>query len=514
MAAPVRAPIEENYDNISAQLNDDETPDDTTVASASFMDEDDRYDVSHQSTGHRKRKRDEEPVQNPIEQAHVIYSDELLDYFMMSHEQENVARPEPPPNFQPDWIIDSDGHTAMHWASAMGDVEIMRQLKRFGANLAYQNIRGETPLMRAVLFTNCQDKQSMPAVVKELIGTIDAVDFCQATALHHAAMMNASKQKHHCARYYLDIIINKIQEMYEPDHVQRLLDARDMDGNTALHIAAKFKARKCVRALMGRGASCDIENNEGVTAEELIQELNDSRRERFAQASSSPFAPESQRHMSFADAIVKDASRHTVPHHSEAAMSIESKITPAVLEKFQDLAKSFDEELIDRGHSEREAKRILNSTHVELAIIREQLIDIGYQEHSAEGQTNAEIAEFEHLQATVTSLIEQQQHMQLLDLVQQEKSMANGHANNNSPEEKLMLAQKLNDEQAKRQKLVSEYSLALAMAGGENGEAYRKLIAKCVGVDIDTIDEGLDGLLEQLEADQQNRELEIVVADD
>lgn len=81
MAAPSRQ-IDE-YDNISAQLNDDESvADDTTVASASFMGEDDRYDMSQQSTGHRKRKR-EDLVQNVTEQAHVVYSDELLDYFML-----------------------------------------------------------------------------------------------------------------------------------------------------------------------------------------------------------------------------------------------------------------------------------------------------------------------------------------------------------------------------------------------------------------------------------------------
>ncbi|RDW71621.1 hypothetical protein BP6252_08184 [Coleophoma cylindrospora] len=508
-----RAPVEENYDNISAQLNDDETPDDTTVASASFMDDDDRYDMSQPNTGHRKRKRDEEPIPNPAEQAHVIYSDELLDYFMMSHDQGNIARPEPPPNFQPDWIIDSDAHTAMHWASAMGDVEIMKQLKRFGANLAQPNVRGETPLMRAVLFTNCQDKQSMPAVVRELIGTIDVTDYCQATALHHAAMMNASKQKHHCARYYLDIIINKCQEMYEPDHVQQILDAQDVDGNTALHIAAKFKARKCVRALMGRGASCDIANQEGVTAEELIQELNDSRRERFTQASSSPFAPDSQRHDSYNDPLSKDLTRLGASHHSEAAMSIESKITPAVLEKFQDLAKSFDEELIDRGHSEREAKRILTSTQVELAIIREQLLEIDFEEQNAAAQTATESAEFEHLHATVVNLVEQQQQLRLLDLVANEEMVSNGHVYSDSPQERLMLAQRLNHEQERRQKLVSEFILALSMAGGENGEVYRKLISNCVGIDVETIDEGLDDLLEQLEADQQNREMEVVTAD-
>ncbi|TAQ83338.1 hypothetical protein B7494_g8339 [Chlorociboria aeruginascens] len=514
MPAPPRV-ADDNYDNISAQLNDDESvADDTTVASASYMAEDDRYDMSQQSTGHRKRKR-EEPVQNIVQQAHVIYSDELLDYFMLTHDSENVPKPEPPPNFQPDWLIDSDGHTAMHWAAAMGDVDIMKQLKRFGANLLAQNVRGETPLMRAVLFTNCMDKQTMPAVVKELISTMDAVDLCQATALHHAVMMTFSKGKHQCVRYYLDIILNKMQEMFEPEHVQRILDAQDVDGNTAIHIAAKFKARKCVRALMGRGATTDIHNREGVTAEDLIQELNATRKaDRHPQASSSPFAPDSQRHSAFHD-VMNEPPRHTVSHHSEAAMSVASKITPLMLEKFQDLAYSFDDELVDKDHSEKEAKRILNSTHIELATIREQILDLGIMEDNdrVEAENKAQLAHIEHL---VTSLIEHQQQIQLLSRTQLEENQANGHmSNDDDVAERLSYSKQLNEELANRKQLVGQYRQALSMAGaGEKGEVYRRLISSCVDSEVDLMDENLDNLIEQLVEDQKDREGEITNCDE
>ncbi|RFU33328.1 hypothetical protein B7463_g3009, partial [Scytalidium lignicola] len=505
--------IDDNYDNISSQLNDDESVrDDTTVVSASFIDEDDRYDMSQQSTGHRKRKR-EDIVQTSTQQAHVIFADELLDYFMLSHDSENIPKPEPPPNFQPDWIIDQDGHSAMHWAASMGDVEIMKVLKRFGANLAFQNIRGETPLMRAVLFTNCMDKQTMPAVVNELIGTIDATDYCQATVLHHAAMMTSSRQKHQCARYYLDIILNKMQETLEPDHIQRLLDAQDIDGNTAVHIAAKWKARKCIRALMGRGASVDIVNHEGITTEEAIQVLNENRKFERHQASSSPYVPQSERHISVYDAIPRDISHHTIAHHSEAAMSVESKITPMVLEKFQALARSFDEELVDKDNSEKEAKRILNSTQIELATIREQTQNLGKTEED-EAAEAVDAAELATLEAEITSVIERRQQIELLSLVEQEETKMNGYVADDSPEERLRLAQILNEEQINRQNLVSQYRNALSMAGaGEKGEKYRRIVSHCVGTD-QLMNQDLDDLIEQLEADQRDREGEIIVADD
>ena len=506
----------DDYDNISAQLNDDESvADDTTVASASFMGEDDRYDLSQQSTGHRKRKR-EEHVQNVTEQAHVVYSDELLDYFMLSRDSEGGHAPEPPTNFQPDWLIDTDAHTAMHWAAAMGDIDVMKQLKRFGANLAIPNMRGETPLMRAVLFTNCQEQQTMPSVVKILIGTIDSVDFCHSTALHHAAAVTSSRQKHQTARYYLDIILNEMQAVFEPEHVQRLLDMQDMNGNTAIHIAASHKARKCVRALMGRGASTDIPNNENITAEDLIQELNESRKaDRHPAASSSPFAPDSQRHLSFHDAVGDPSTHRTLSHHSEAAMSVESKITPLMLEKFQDLARSFDEELMDKDDSEKEARRILNTTHIELGTIREQILDLGIAEDDpeTEEQTKAQLARVEQM---VTSLIEQQQQIQLLSRAQHEESKTNGHMMQSDDEigERAMQAKMLNEEQNRRQLLVGDYRDALSMAGaGEKGELYRRLISKCVDTPVESMDENLDSLIEQLMEDQGGIESETRDAD-
>lgn len=507
---PVAAPsrVSEDYDNISDQLNDDATPDDTTVASASFMDEDDRYDMSQQSTGHRKRKRDD-PIQSTHEQNHIVYSDELLDYFMLAKDAEPLSmaqhRPEPPANFEPDWVIDSEGHTAMHWAAAMGDVEVMKQLKRFGADLAYRNTRGETPLMRAVMFTNSQDRQTMPKVVQELIGTIDLVDLCNSTAIHHAAAMTSSRPKHQCARYYLDVMLNKISETFDQLDMQRLLDLPDVNGNTAIHLAAKNKARKCVRALIGRGASTDLINMDGETAEDLIQVLNQTRRERNLHASSSPFAPDSQHRVSFHEPIMEDTvSRHTIAHHSEAAMSVESKVTPMILEKFQKLAESFDDELIELDHSQKEAKRLLNSTQLELATVREQTAKLEALE-DRDINAEQEEAQLERAKQNIISIVEHQQQLRLGNAIQREEAMSNGHMQNDTEDARLDYYTLLESAQQTRVKLIEEYTKALANAGmGEKGEMYRKLTATCLGLKEDEVDEQLESLLSVLEENRMD----------
>lgn len=504
VAAPARM-IHDEYEDTS-QMDNESIADDMTVGSASFIADDDRYDMSQQNTGHRKRKR-EEQLQSATERDHVLYADELLDYFMLPH---GGPKPEPPINFQPDWIIDSDGHTALHWAAAMGDVEIMKELRRFNANPTAQNIRGETPLMRCVLFTNCQDKQTMPAVVKDLIDTIDCVDFCQATALHHAAAMTISRQKHQCARYYLDILLNKMSEVLDPDHFQRILDARDMHGNTALHIAAKNKARKSVRALLGRGATPSLPNAEKVTAEELIQDLNENRRsERNHQGSSSPYGPDSRSVWE-----MPEEPNRAVPHHeSEAAMSIESRIAPMMLEKLQGLANSFDDELVEKETSEKEARRILTSTKQELEATKVMSAEMALQKENPDtiAQSMENLA---YMEKKVTGIIEQQQKLQLRVHAQHEEQKSNGHISSGEDDigERVMLAKMLQEEENKRKNNVAKYSDALSKAGaGEKGDQYRKLLSLSLGAEVEHMDENIDTLLQQLAEDEDGQEGETVL---
>jgi hypothetical protein len=67
--------MDDEYGNISALNDDGSVADDTAVALASYAPVDDRFDMSQQSTDHRKRKR-EDHAQSIIEQAHMLYSDD------------------------------------------------------------------------------------------------------------------------------------------------------------------------------------------------------------------------------------------------------------------------------------------------------------------------------------------------------------------------------------------------------------------------------------------------------
>ncbi|KAI1816274.1 ANK-repeat protein MBP1 [Poronia punctata] len=502
---PPPPPPREEFDTASQPMHEDDTPDNVTIASMSYMAEDDRPDLSHFSTGHRKRTRDE-TIQDLTEQQHSVYGDELLDYFLLSRQEEPTFRPEPPPNFQPDWYIDSEKHSALHWASAMGDVDVIKQLKRFGANLGAQNCRGETPFMRSVHFTNCYEKQTFPAVMKELFDTIGMRDDSGCTVIHHAAIMKSGRvQSQSCCRYYLDSILNRLQETHRAEYVQQLLDTQDNNGNTALHLAAKANARKCVRALLGRGAASDIPNLEGIRADEIIKELNATRniRERVPQRSSSPFAPDSQRHVSFRDALSDSVTKLAVPYNSEAANTVQSKITPLVLEKFQDLARNYDDEWKEKMEAENEARRLLGNAQNELAAVRQHIAEL---EASLEAPEDAAKAAEDSavLQSQVLSLLANQGRYHIQASVEQSLALMNGDQGEDSYEDRLKLAHELNELLQKQREAEQEYVNALGHSGtGEKIDKYRRLLKQCLDrQDAENLDTNLDDLIDMMEEEQ------------
>ncbi|KAG7151054.1 Cell division cycle-related protein res1/sct1 like [Verticillium longisporum] len=499
---------QETFDAGDSMMHDDDTPDNITIASASYMGEDDRFDMSQQqqpTTGHRKRKREEAAIQDMTQQQHSVYGDELLDYFLLSRNEKPAHRPEPPPNFLPNWVIDTESHTALHWASAMGDVEVIKQLKRFNADLAVLNVRGETPLMRAVHFTNCYDKETFPMIVRELFDTINLRDHSGATVIHHAATMkNGRVTSHSCARYYLEVILTKLQEAADPQFIQQLIDAQDHEGNTALHLAAERNARKCIRALLGRNASTNIPNADGVHAEDLIRDLNASKKEqRGPHRSSSPFGPESHRHVSFRDALTDQMpSKPNLSYDSEAANSVHSRIAPLIFEKFSDLSASYDEELRSKVDAERDARRAIAANQTELSKIQQQIAELDAKaeadEDAAKVASEANLAKHQ-----VMSLITNQNRLHIQQYVDQELSLLNGDVTDGSYEERLELALKLHASVNELRQSEADYVDALSMVGiGENVDKYRRLLRQCLDPkDAENLDSNLDSLVDMMEED-------------
>ncbi|KAF1835168.1 apses-domain-containing protein [Decorospora gaudefroyi] len=518
---------EEAYEasQMGSQMYRDETPDNATVVSESLLGDHDIMDMSQYSTaGNRKRKRplDEGEV---LKQRHQIWADQLLDYFMLLDHEAAVAWPEPPPDIFLDHPIDEKGHAAIHWAAAMGDVGVVKELIHRGAKIDPKSNSLETPLMRAVMFTNNFDKETMPSMIKIFQPTVTKTDAFGSTVFHHIAATTCSSNKYVCARWYLDIIINKLSETWIPDEVTRLLNARDQNGDTAIMIAARNGARKCVRSLLGRNVAVDIANKHGETADDLIRELNARRRTtgRTRQASSSPFAPPLENrlngHVPHLDggplmpvSFPSMAVRAPVQYRSQTASHLMTKVAPTLVEKCEELAAAYETELQEKEVESFDAERVVKRRQAELEAIRKQMAElqslssglhIDIMDETADQQQEEELR---LLVEEAESLLEIEQKVELRRLC----SSTPQQQDTNSPvdvKEKMRLALLLHRAQLERRELVREVVGNLSVAGmSEKQGTYKKLIAKALGEREEDVESMLPEILQELEeAETQER---------
>lgn len=510
--------LEHDYDAASVgQYVDDGTPDNITVVSESMIDD----DAYLQYGGSRKRKRDQMSQEDT---QHQIWADRLLDYFMLLESEESLpSPPEPPPNVNLDRPIDEKGHSAIHWAAAMGDISVVRSLIASGARIECLSNNLETPLMRAVMFTNNYDKQTMKELVRILASTVHRTDWFGSTVFHHISATTSSKNKYLSARYYMDTIITVLQETWRPDEITRLLDVQDQNGDTAVMIAAKHGARKCVRSLLGRHVQVDVPNAAGETADDLIRDLNTRRRfhnvsRSGRDASSSPFAP-AGRGTTDGDALRDKLMDHAVGVHIKApqfrsatANSLVSRIAPSFQDRVRALAMAFETEFEGKVCEEAEVDRVIKKRGGEIDLLKRQLGEIGGLERElANGDTQEDEREEEELaqlEREAQSLLELEQREELRTMVAKNAQLPPPQSTNGASDAavNLFFAQKLQQAQADRQRLVKTIVGALGAAGlGERQEGYKRLIRGAIGVPESEIEGMLDEVLGTLEEEVREK---------
>ncbi|KAJ4409345.1 Transcription factor mbp1 (MBF subunit p120) [Didymella pomorum] len=507
---PYDAPSQSQLQSHS-QIFRDDTPDAETVVSESMLGDHDFADAAY-SVESRKRKRGLDQM-SLLDQQHQIWADQLLDYFMLLDHKDAYSWPEPPPSINLDRPIDEKGHAAMHWAAAMGDVGVVKELIHRGARIDCLSNNLETPLMRAVMFTNNFDKETMPSMVKIFQQTVHRTDWFGSTVFHHIAATTSSSNKYVCARWYLDCIINKLSETWIPDEVTRLLNAADQNGDTAIMIAARNGARKCVRSLLGRNVSVDVPNKKGETADDLIRDLNSRRRMhgRPRQASSSPFAPPPDRLNGFngldggplLPIALPNARAEDRTYRSQTASHLMTKVAPTLLEKCEELALAYEHELAEKEAESFDASRVVKRRQAELEALRKQVSEL--ENHGLdlddEGVDVSQEQELKELVQEAESLLEIEQKSELrrlLSTIPSDPAEQNSKAED--PKEKLRLSLLLYRAQLERRELVRAVVANLSVAGmSEKQGVYKQLIAKALGEREEDVESMLPEILRELE---------------
>ena len=499
--------LSEDYDNISAQLHDDDSQDNSTIPSTPYIEEEDRYQGNQYDAISHKRKRSPEVI---IDQQHILYADELLDYFMLSASDTplmHLPPPTPPEPFEVNRAIDDQAHTALHWGAAMGDIDIVRFFIQRGADLFARNKRGETPLIRAVLFTNNYEKQTMPSLVQFLVGTIREHDNHGGSILHHIAMTTNSLAKKRCARYYLDIVLNKMSELFPQQEFERIVNKQDASGDTALHIVARYNANKCVRTLQGRGARGDLENTSQEIADRIIQGKRTMRQD-FISSSPAPDFGATNGHE------LMDASKlgPTSHFHSQSAKSFSHSFSEMAQDKSLQLALAIDGETKQKDDDLEEGQRLVQSVDQQLYSVRQgtfRHLQKGTDSYDNEEEALRLQEEQSRLVAESESLSEQIQHRELHHAIRSEEQALppSAHRKPNGTmysdhelEEQKKAALELAEQQSKRRKLTSGVVAAQGAAGmSANGEILKRTVSSLLRVPVEDVPTLLPELLAELQ---------------
>ena len=216
----------------------------------------------------------------PAQPGHVFYGDEILDHLTLLQgagpDAEFSPHPEPPVDFHPDTPLDKDCHTALHWGAALADINLVSDFIARGASIGALSTLGETPLTFASQYTNSFERRTMPRLIGLLGSTVDQADVLGCTALHHAATLTSQPNLALAGRYYFDTILDYLGHNFSSQDMLRVLDARNVDGDTALIIVARQGDQASVRTLISYGAGARIVNDAGKSANDYLRE----RRER------------------------------------------------------------------------------------------------------------------------------------------------------------------------------------------------------------------------------------------
>ncbi|KAI6105459.1 hypothetical protein F5141DRAFT_1189305 [Pisolithus sp. B1] len=313
---------------------------------------------------HHRQRHDNAVENDDLSQANEdndprAYSDQILEYFISDTNQI-------PPNFNPNMAIDDDGHTALHWASAMGRLRIVKLLLTAGADIFKVNKAGQTALMRSVMFANNYDVRKFPELYELLHRSTLNIDNYNRTVFHHIVDVAMSKGKTHAARYYMETVLNRLADY--PKELADVINFQDEDGETALTMAARCRSKRLVKLLIDHGADPKIRNRDGKSTEDYI--LED---ERF-RSSPGPMSRLSAMSFRNAQAALPAGASTTalvngerpLVHHSLAGQKASTRCVNDITNMLDSLAASFDRELQEKERDVTQAQALLQNIQQEI----------------------------------------------------------------------------------------------------------------------------------------------------
>ncbi|GAA5973093.1 hypothetical protein JCM8115_002580 [Rhodotorula mucilaginosa] len=466
------------------------------------------------------------------------YARMILDYFVSESTQVPPFLLQPPADFDPNVVIDDDGHTALHWACAMGRIRIVKLLLSAGADIFRANSMGQTALMRSVMFTNNYDLRKFPELFELLHRSTINIDRNDRTVFHYIVDIALQKNKTQAARYYMETVLQRLAEY--PEEVADILNFQDEEGETALTLAARARSKRLVKLLLDNGADPKIANRDGKSAEDYI--LED---ERFREQDINAVPVHGTAAAGLGPAVSAGANGGAGPsssayvgvaparlHTSETGQKVASKVIPEVASLLETLATSFDAELADKDRELVQADATIAALQTEIAEAEraaqqleqraKQVDALAVKEKEREKDLEAKMGKRFRLGWEKWVRDEDQREQQYEqeggpsgssegpqpDLDAYRDLVSNPPAD--ASERADALRARIAESQTERKRLFARLVEQQAAAGtGKKLSQYRQLVALGCGVPLDQVDAAIDALVSEMD---QPRLVEVLAA--
>ncbi|KAK4510011.1 uncharacterized protein ATC70_006180 [Mucor velutinosus] len=417
-----------------------------------------------------------------MEMAHDrSYAQKLLQYFISDDNGIPAILLRPPADLDVNVIIDDEGHTSLHWAAAMGRLKLVSILIDLGADIYRVNYKGQTALMRSVLFTNNFDAKSFLFLIDMLKKTIFNIDKKDQTVFHHVAATASWKGKVHASRYYMECLIETLAS--NQSELISILNVQDVYGDTALSIAARIGNKKLVRLLIDAGASAEIANEEGMTAQDYLSEVERNNRcQPPAQAAPSTTDDIYQRNDHRVELAARTKLRHTVEGLFKKILVGDRTQPPIVSQVFDGLAGNYERDLIQKDHLIKEKKNDLELAKKRLAGTEHTFEQIQYD------PTRMQIVE--HASQKLSKLLVKQTlviQKELIDSLISEYKQEPPAENKDNADPAALLAE-LKQLQQDRKKHTETLMQLLLKTPSKRHQEYKRLISMCCNVSYENVD--------------------------
>ncbi|PHZ15490.1 ankyrin [Rhizopus microsporus ATCC 52813] len=449
----------------------------------------------------------DDPVIDDYDSREKTYAQKLLQFFMSGRQGIPSLLAYPSRDLDLNLIIDDEGHTSLHWASAMARIDIVKTLIDHGAEIDRVNYQGQTALMRSVLFTNNFDEKTFDTLLTFLRPTVFHIDKKDQTVFHHIATTAGSKGKVHASRYYMECLINKLSS--NRSELISILNVQDAYGDTALTIAARIGNKRLIKLLIDAGASTEIANEDGMTSRDYINEME--RRSAGEFSSLLPF--QTNNDILLADANSHEALRQKVNTMFKQVISSlnNNDVVPPISEVFDSFAESYERDLISKENSvqkkrielELYTKRLAETKRVLESIVFNAEDTIAYEETGKRGLL---------LESRLKKWLQFSQKETLLYLIKAAED--NPHSGNtgatsssSTPPSELielkktaeLLQQELAELQSSRKDKVRSLINILCQIPSKKYQDYKRLISTSCNIPYENVEMMLEPLLASFE---------------